>query len=261
MVQNRFRSGINRAKTRTFPGADVGSDHDLVIMNFKTRLKKAKAPKYTRVKYNLDKLKDPTIRESFQASIGGKFAPLLLLEDDAEDAEALTTKFNLVMNEAAQEVLGKQRHKNKRWITDDILALCDQRRELKKAKHTRRGADEYRSISKKIRKEMKKAKQKWIEDQCREIEESHSRNNSKKAYTLVKDLTKPKMAKVCTIQNKEGMCLTDEEAILKRWTEYCAELFNHQAQGDPSVLNTTESSNEDDFPILRAEVEAAIKHL
>ena len=28
MVQNRFRSGICRARTRTFPGADVGNDHD-----------------------------------------------------------------------------------------------------------------------------------------------------------------------------------------------------------------------------------------
>ena len=40
MVQNRFKSGISRAKTRSFPGADVGSDHDLVIMNFKVKLKK-----------------------------------------------------------------------------------------------------------------------------------------------------------------------------------------------------------------------------
>eukprot|EP00745_Piridium_sociabile_P027225 TRINITY_DN43904_c0_g1_i2.p1 TRINITY_DN43904_c0_g1~~TRINITY_DN43904_c0_g1_i2.p1 ORF type:complete len:164 (-),score=18.29 TRINITY_DN43904_c0_g1_i2:83-574(-) len=39
LVKNRNRTGTNRAKTRTFPGADVGSDHDLVMMNFKVRLK------------------------------------------------------------------------------------------------------------------------------------------------------------------------------------------------------------------------------
>ena len=176
---------------------------------------------------------------------------LLLLDEDAEDAESLTTKFNSVVSEAAQEVLGKQCRKIKRWITDDILVLCDRRRELKKVKNSVWGAEEYRETSKKIRREMKKAKQKWIEEQCCEIEESHNRNNSKKAYQLVKELTKPKTPKVSTIQNKEGICLTDQESILKRWTEYCAELFNHQAQGDPSILNTTESSNEDDFPILK----------
>lgn len=42
LVPNIFKSGINRAKTRTFPGADVGSDHDLVLLNFKVKLRKVK---------------------------------------------------------------------------------------------------------------------------------------------------------------------------------------------------------------------------
>ncbi len=45
MVQKRFQSGIDRAKTRTFPGADIGSDHDLAIMNFKVQLKKIFKPR------------------------------------------------------------------------------------------------------------------------------------------------------------------------------------------------------------------------
>ena len=40
LLKQRFRSGINIAKTRSFPGADIGSDHDLVMMNFRLRLKK-----------------------------------------------------------------------------------------------------------------------------------------------------------------------------------------------------------------------------
>ena len=40
MVQNGFRSGIHSAKARTFPGADARSGHDLVILNFRVRLKK-----------------------------------------------------------------------------------------------------------------------------------------------------------------------------------------------------------------------------
>ena len=31
MVQNRFRSGIHTAKTRAFPDADYGSDHDMTF--------------------------------------------------------------------------------------------------------------------------------------------------------------------------------------------------------------------------------------
>ena len=40
LLKQRFRSGINIAKTRNFPSADIGSDHDSVMMNFRFRLKK-----------------------------------------------------------------------------------------------------------------------------------------------------------------------------------------------------------------------------
>ena len=44
-------------------------------------------------------------------------------------------------------------------------------------------------------------------------------------------------------------------------TEYCSELYNHKANGDPSVLNCTHTDTEDDYPILRREVEAAVQSL
>ena len=38
-VRKRFRSGVNIARTRSFPGADIGRDHDLLMMTFCLRLK------------------------------------------------------------------------------------------------------------------------------------------------------------------------------------------------------------------------------
>ena len=34
LVRKRFRSGVNIARTRSFLGADIGSDHDLLMMTF-----------------------------------------------------------------------------------------------------------------------------------------------------------------------------------------------------------------------------------
>ena len=48
---------------------------------------------------------------------------------------------------------------------------------------------------------------------------------------------------------------------MNRWTEYCSELYNHKANGDPSVLNCPQTDTEDDHPILRKEVEAAVQPL
>ena len=67
--------------------------------------------------------------------------------------------------------------------------------------------------------------------------------------------------KVTTVQERSGKCLTEERQILNRWAEYCSELYNHKANGDPSVLNCTQTDTEDDHPILRREVEAALQSL
>ena len=70
-ARKRFRSGVNIARTRSFPGADVGSDHDLLMMTFHLRLKRISKPKHTRLKFDLEKLKDPNVLETFQAVTAG----------------------------------------------------------------------------------------------------------------------------------------------------------------------------------------------
>ena len=77
----------------------------------------------------------------------------------------------------------------------------------------------------------------------------------------MKDLTTVKQGKATTVQDRSGQCLTEERQILNRWTEYCSELYNHKANGDPSVLNCTRTDTDDDHPILRREVEAAVQSL
>ena len=104
---------------------------------------------------------------------------------------------------------------------------------------------------------MKKAKEDWIGEQCENIEDSLKKNNSKRAYYLVKDLTSTKKERTTTIQDKSGTCLTENEDVSKRWTEYCSELYNYK----PEVLNVPPATNNDNHPILREEVEAAVKTL
>ena len=261
LVKKRFRSCVNIAKTRSFPGADIGSDHELVMMSFRTRLKKIKRQGPTRIKFDLEKLKDPDVAEAFQAMIGGKFAPLTILDADDTDVDTLIDTFNSAVTESAKELLGKHRPVKRPWITPDILALCDKRRDIKKKKGETEGAKQYREISQKIKKSLKKAKETWIEEQCQGIDDSLKRNNSKKAYQLVKKLTSKKQERPTTIQDKQGKIQTEEQEILGRWTEYCADLYQHKANGDAEVLNVPPATDTDLHPILREEVEAAVKSL
>ena len=107
---------------------------------------------------------------------------------------------------------------------------------------------QYRAGSQKIKTGMKKAKENWIGEQCQNID-CLKKNNSKKAYKLVQDLTGTKLERTTTIQDRGGTCLTENEDILKRWTEFCSELYNYRATGDPEVLNATPSPQQ---PITRS---------
>ena len=71
-------------------------------------------------------------------------------------------------------------------LTPEILDLCDQRRDLKKKRGKPEGARDYREIKRKIRTEMRMAKETWIQGQCQEVEACLTKNISKKAYQLVK---------------------------------------------------------------------------
>ena len=85
--------------------------------------------------------------------------------------------------------------------------------------------------------------------------------NTKKPYQIVNELTTKKDTIIVNVHDKDGKCITDKTEVLKRWTEYCSELYTHNAEGDISVLTVNEPSNRDNFPIFECEVEAAIQAL
>ena len=113
LVRKRFRSEVNSARTRSFPGADIGSDHDLLIVTFHLRLKRISKPIHTRLKFDVEKLKDPNVLETFQVMIGGKFAPLTIMSNQDTDRDSMITTFNTAVTETASEILGKHRQKKK----------------------------------------------------------------------------------------------------------------------------------------------------
>ena len=185
-ISRRFMTGVNRAKTRTFNKPDIGSDHDLVTMTLKVKLSTIKKNKLSRTRFDIEKLKDPEVAESYQEELAGKFAPLLLLDQDPQD---LCDVFTDTLEKTAEEKLGKASPIKKPWITPEVLEACDVRRDKRRRRHL--GTNdllEYRVANRKVRNEINIAKNKWIISQAQDIEENLRRNNTKKAYETVKKL-------------------------------------------------------------------------
>ena len=130
MAKQRFQSSVNIAKTRSFPATDTGSDHELVMMTFNLHLQMVKNRGSIRIRFSLEKLKDPNIAEFFRTTIEGKFSLLGALENQDTETDALINSFNTAVTETANNIFGKHRPAKKPWVTDNILKLCDKWREL-----------------------------------------------------------------------------------------------------------------------------------
>ena len=98
----------------------------------------------------------------------------------------MIASFNTAVNDTIKEVFETQHHEKKPWATNEALNLCDQ----ETGKWTQR-AVKYKAINRKIWK-MMQANENEIENQCEDILTRLSRNYTKKAYQLMKDLTKEK---------------------------------------------------------------------
>ena len=95
-------------------------------------LKRISRPKHTRLKFDLQKLKDPDVWETFQAMIGRKFAPLTIMNNEDADMDSMITTFNTAVTETASEILANIFRRKKPWVTAKILDLCNKRKELRK---------------------------------------------------------------------------------------------------------------------------------
>ena len=96
----------------------------MVMVTFQTRLKNLRKPTYLRIRFDLEKLNDPTVMSAFQATIGVDLVVEKMLIWIPWSPTSVT--------DTAAELLGKQRRKRKPWVTNEILDLCDQRRDMKK---------------------------------------------------------------------------------------------------------------------------------
>ena len=180
---------------------------------------------------------------------------VLSMETDVQETNISSSdkKWNLLKNSIlhANENAPKiERKKKQIWMTDEIMNLMAER---KKAKNPQ----EYTKIDKEIRKSCRIAKENWINQKCDQIEENQKLNGTKKMHDDIKLITGDKKnsnsAGSC-IKDKAGNMIFKSDKILERLAEYVGDLFADTRPPLPTP------SNERGPPILKAEVQKAIKN-
>lgn len=113
MVNRRFRNSITSVKT--YPGADIMSDHTPLVGVIKLRLKKIK--RKTKTFFNMTALKNPLVKQKVKVKINEQIYQLKQGNSFQEDV----TQFGKMFQNIKKEFLKSIRKKKKPWMTDEIL--------------------------------------------------------------------------------------------------------------------------------------------
>ena len=252
MISKRHRNSVKNCNT--YPGADINSDHCLLVMKVRVKLKIPKKAS-REIQADLNMLKNPQINAAYNEIIQNRFS-VLDIEDveQNEEIDRMWMELKEGVKSAIEAAVPKQkRRKKNEWITEEILGLMDERRKQK------RRSKEYEEIDKEIRRECKLAKEKWYENRCMEIEEDMKNHNMKELHTKVKNLTN-RRAHIRTgnncIKDKNGRVLFEQKEVEARWIEYIQELYDDDDRGEPPMEK--EKCGPD---ITQAEVMHAVKKM
>ena len=267
-IKKKFRRSLQDVRVKR--GADVGSDHHLLVARLKLKLKKNYVGEIgNRKRYNLSLRKENTHREEFKLTLSNKFQVLQeLLEEESIDhkwhglREALTS--------TCQEVLGPKKTDHKEWISAETFRKIEERKKKKDAVNKSRtrttkqiAQKEYAEANKNVKKSFRKDARNFVDMLANEAEEAAHYGNMRQLYSTIKMLSGK--VKTCTerpIKDKNGKTIPDVEGQKNRWREHFEELLNRPEPRNPPDIQPAEN----DLPInceapTKEEIRRAINHL
>lgn len=245
MIGQRYKNTVKSVKT--FPGADVNSDHNLLLAEIRIRFKKVpRVQQPTRI--DIDKLKINQIRQEVSESLENEFEAL----QTELGIEEKWIEFKTITNNLIRSKLKYDRPvKRQSWMTNDILDLMEERRRYKNRNDTK-----YKELHRELRKKIRQTKAEWFSKECTEIEMYDKNYDMFHLHKKVKE-----MAGICrykgtnSLNDDNGNIIFDVKEKLTRWKQYVEELFNDERPINHGVIDASTGP-----PIMKREIERAIEN-
>ena len=223
---------------RVYRGADVASDHYLLVASVQLKLKCC-TKKKSREIVDVEKLLRSEIRQEFELAIENRFSILDTKENEEnaqtseESVEHTWDVFKDNIMKAAKDTIGfKRGNKKEAWISENTWKAIDERKLLKgkmEQAFQQRIPDnvqvEYRAKDKEVKKRCRADKKKWVEDKLSEAELAAMTGDSKKLYRIVRDLSGSSQ-RILPIKMANGEASKTHEERSARWKEHFQSVLN-----------------------------------
>jgi len=259
LTKNRFWNSVSNAKS--YPGADADSDHNPVVATVCVKLKKFNK-KRKRVCYDFERLKDYLTSMDYRSQTN---LALETIEQKACNVNQRWQQLKESVLKSASEVLGQNTRtiNRKPWVTAEMIDRMEERRKWKNV-NSDEGRKKYRELNNQLRRATDRARQKWWEEQCQELEVLEKSGRSDLLYQKVTQLTKSqrKKKKMACIKDKDGRKLTEPDAVCSRWKQYIEQLYDKENKPtEDTMKNEEDDADRAGAEILFSEFEKALADL
>ena len=265
-IAHKFRRSLE--DVRVLRGADIGSDHHLLLAKIKIRLKYYGAKSSEkRPKYQVNLLGTQGKQDEFKLELKNRFQ--LLEELVEEDVEAHWTKIKEAFTSTCQVVLGEKRVKHKPWITQESLELIETRRTKKlqlNESRTRsqklKAQEEYNQVSKEVKRSLRRDKEAYLNKLAEKAEKAANSGQMRTLYQTTKTLSGKFSRSEVPVKDKDGRTVFEKEAQKERWVEHFKELLNRPPPTNPpDIIPARKDLPINCDPPTRNEIEQAVKLL
>ena len=110
----------------------------------------------------------------------------------------------------------KRNEKKAKWLSQKALQIAVKIREVK-SKGEKEG---YKHLNAEFQRRARRDKKAFLSNQCKEIEERNRMGKTRDIFKKIRDTKGTLHAKMGSIKDRNGLDLTEEENIKKRWQEY-----------------------------------------
>ena len=116
--------------------------------------------------------------------------------------------------------LRKEMQKSKMAVWGSLTSSCEKKRSEKQ-----REKERYKHLNEEFQRIARRDKKAFLSDQCKEIEQNKRMGKTRDLFKKIRDTKGSLHAKMDSINDRNGMDLTEAEDIKKRWQEYTEELY------------------------------------
>ena len=141
------------------------------------------------------------------------------LRSDRVPEELWMEVHDIVQEAVITTIPRKNKYKKAKWLSEEALRIAEKRRETKGKGEKER----YTHLNAEFQRRARRDKS-FLGDQCKAIEENKRMGKTRDLFKKIRDTKGTFHAKMGIIKDRNGMDLTEEEDIKKRWQEYTEEL-------------------------------------